>query len=303
MLGTSTYAWFTMNKEVKVTGMQMKAHAEEGLLINEVALATSPTWDEEAKAGDDTFTALRPASTYNLSNWWHANSKKVDNEAGYGSGSVDTTNTVAVDTGKYYSDISSVSDYTLHAAVAGSAAEAHVYYSDATFGSGTGSYEDGEGFYVKYTYYLKSSNSDDLSVAAQKLQAKVTAENQDTGAASGSTELDKSLRVGIKVNDVATDYRVFAPLTGADASYNVTNNEAGSAYTATAASWYSASSDYQYVNSGAITIPNVNKNGLKVDVYVWFEGEDTHCNSKNLTATLDRYKISIDFRDADIMTP
>ena len=67
MLGTSTYAWFTMNKEVSVTGMEVKAHAEEGLLINEVKAANSDTWDDAATAGSNTI-ALRPASTSNLTN-------------------------------------------------------------------------------------------------------------------------------------------------------------------------------------------------------------------------------------------
>ena len=77
------YAWFTMNKEVKVTGMEMKAHSEEGLLINEVKLATSDTWDNEATANTTpTLIKLRPASTQNFTKWWHANSKVSADEAG-----------------------------------------------------------------------------------------------------------------------------------------------------------------------------------------------------------------------------
>jgi hypothetical protein len=305
-LSTATYAWFTMNKEVSVVGMQMKAHAEEGLLINEVALAGSPTWDEQAVAGDTgDYTALRPASTYNLTNWWHANSKKVSNEAGYGSGTVDATNTVQLSGGGYYTDISSATENHVRDGAAGTAAEKNIYYSDATFGSGTGTYDNGEGFYVKYTYYLKSSNSDALNVAQNKLEAKVSATRTDENGASGSTNLDSALRVGIMINDVATNYTIFAPVSGADSSYNVTNNTSGTEYTATDA-WYmdyaSTNGNYQPVNRGtAITIPNVNTDGIKVDVYVWFEGEDTNCKSENLTANLNEYEISINFRDADIL--
>ena len=77
MLGTSTFAWFTMNKEVQIVGMEVKAHAEEGLLINEVASATSATWDEKAQGkATAELISLRPASSSDLTTFWHANSKK-----------------------------------------------------------------------------------------------------------------------------------------------------------------------------------------------------------------------------------
>ncbi len=41
MLGTSTYAWFTMNKEVNVTGLKMQATASSGLEISLGALGTA----------------------------------------------------------------------------------------------------------------------------------------------------------------------------------------------------------------------------------------------------------------------
>ena len=40
MLATSTYAWFTMNKEVEVTGLQMQATASSGLEISLGAFGT-----------------------------------------------------------------------------------------------------------------------------------------------------------------------------------------------------------------------------------------------------------------------
>ncbi|MCR5292059.1 MAG: hypothetical protein K6E28_04105 [Eubacterium sp.] len=316
MLGTSTYAWFTMNKEVKVTGMQMKAHAEEGLLINEVAAHDSNTWDEEAKAGDDTtYTALRPASTKDLTNWWHANSKKTNNEAGYGSGTVDETNTVKIGD-NYYTDIkpSAVNTKTFNEnGVAGTNAQKDVYFTNATFGTNDGSgaagYDDGEGYYVRYTYYLKSSDSAALNVAANKLQAKVTATvNADDAASSGaSTALDKSLRVGIMMSGT-NNFMIFAPVSGADTPYSVTGSVTGTGYTTLAASAdnstkYTQSTDYVPFNSAAIDIPNVNTNGIPVYVYIWFEGEDSNCKSDNLTTTLDRYEITVNFRDADILTP
>ena len=81
-LGSSTYAWFTMNKEVSVKGMQVKAQAEAGLLINEVKTAGDDYWDESATALVAPGTALVPTSTTNATKWFHANSRIASDEAG-----------------------------------------------------------------------------------------------------------------------------------------------------------------------------------------------------------------------------
>lgn len=288
----STYAWFTMNKEVSVTGMEVKAHAEEGLLINEKA-EPGNTWDELATAAQTEVAhaiQLRPASTHNLSNWWHANSKRTNNEAGYGSGTVDTDNTVLIGTSDYYTDISSLSPQTT-AAVAGSQAETNVYYKDATYGT-SGTYDNGEGFYVKYTYYIKSSSSETMTVAKNKFMVAVSATKKNTETSGTSADLDKSLRVGVKIGD---NYLIFVPVSGGATEYKVTNNAGGSAYTA--ATVYTA--ETAIATTGNLSIPAVTANGMQVDVYVWFEGEDPECKSDNLTAVLDTYNIDITFRDAD----
>ncbi len=49
-----------------------------------------------------------------------------------------------------------------------------------------------------------------------------------------------------------------------------------------------------------VTIPKVTDDGIPVYVYVWFEGEDTHCMSDNLTAVLDTYDIDITFNNNNI---
>ena len=80
MLGTSTYAWFTMNKEVQVTGLKMSATASSGLEISMGAWGTqngtrenelnSPTkndvsWKRQIAVSDyyATVGKLKPAST------------------------------------------------------------------------------------------------------------------------------------------------------------------------------------------------------------------------------------------------
>jgi hypothetical protein len=320
MLGTSTYAWFTMNKEVSVTGMEVKAHAEEGLLINEVKAANSQTWDDAATAGTNT-VALRPASTSDLTTWWHANSKQYHEEAGIG----ELENTVQDANGNYYANVSAsntptISDQTLvydegqttqtDYATGNTKAETHVYYKDASFGTDS-QYDPGEGFYVKYIYYLKSSGEEDLEVTDLQARVKAYAKAGDTG---NTADLMKSLRVGIEVpasnanNAARAGFGIFAPVPGADDSYGVTADAVGTAGsvvtvnpvdattlgTATAFTTLNISSG-DPATPATITIPDYKDTGIPVYVYVWFEGEDNACTSENLQTIISTYDIDIDF--------
>ena len=304
MLASSTYAWFTMNKTVEVTGMKLQATAEKGILINEMAGPSQGTWSESAIAGQGDPVALRPASTSNFTDWWHANSRKTNLEAGIGSGTaVESDNTVKLADGAYYSSLANArTDVT--PALADTNAERTVYYNDG-IGANSGSLDEGEAYYIKYTYYIKSSANEALNVSADKLQAAVKATKTD-GTGSGTTHssraLDSALRVGIKVvgDDKAT---IFAPVAGADTGYKVTKDAAGSAsdaITPIVASATGTATAATAINAANVSLPAVTANGIAVDVYVWFEGEDTHCKSDNLAEILDNYQIDITFTDADL---
>jgi hypothetical protein len=319
-----------MNKEVSVTGMEVKAHAEEGLLINEVKAADSQTWDDAATAGSTTF-ALRPASTSNLTNWWHANSKKSYDEAGQD----ELGDTVQISDGVYYADVSAsnttdISDYTAvydeasttqtNYATGNTKAETHVYFKDASFGTNKKDtthttpdtyYDDGEGFYVKYTYYLKSSGDQDLVITDLKAAVKAAQKDGDGG---DTTALMSSLRVGIEVptsntSSTRAGFGIFAPVTDATSSYKVTGATDGTSpatvapVTGTTGSFTTPTtlniSSGNPATPAPITIPNVNSPGIPVYVYVWFEGEDGSCTSDNLQTILSTYDIDIKFSVGD----
>ena len=288
-----------MNKSVEVTGMKLKAQAEKGILINEMAGPGSGTWSEAALAGQEDPIALRPASTVDLSSWWHANSRLTSLEAGISSsGTVESANTVDLGSGTYYSDISTVNTSgSVTDASADVNAMRTVYFKDGT-GSGTGVYDDGEGFYVQYIYYLKSSSNEDLTVPANKLAAKVTATLQGSGSGTSAQDLDKALRVGIKVGS-DTRATIFAPITGYTASYYVTGGVGGTS--ATEVTPIAANTDAP-INEAAVILPKVTNNGIPVYVYVWFEGEDAACKSDNLAETLNAYQIDITFTDTALGT-
>lgn len=304
MLGTSTYAWFTMNKTVEVQGMKLQASAEKGILINEMAGVSEGTWSETALAGQATAYALKPTSTYDFASWWHANSRKTSLEAGIGSGStVEADNTVKIGDNYYTSLEGAREDVT--GATADTNCARTVYYTDGV-GSGTssGALDEGEGYYIKYTYYIKTSGNEALSVNAGNLKAAVKATKTD-GAGSGThsaTALDSALRVGIKV-DGDSQATIFAPVAGADGTYMVTKNAGGTAAETVipivASATGTATADTS-INAATVSLPAVTSPGKAVYVYVWYEGEDTHCKSDNLAQILDNYTIDITFTDVEL---
>lgn len=67
MLATSTYAWFTMNKEVRVTGMEVKTQVGDSLLIASSSAGTGKVADSTFQNGlnQAVYGLLNPVSTIN----------------------------------------------------------------------------------------------------------------------------------------------------------------------------------------------------------------------------------------------
>lgn len=276
MLGTSTYAWFTMNKVVSVTNMQVRAKTEEGLLINEVADYSSVYWDNEATANQTASNPvlLYPASTNDGATWYHGASKSANDAAGATAANTKSVNLIN-DNYTTLSDLTSITAFHADAA-AGTNAVRDAMGSSATAEAG---------YYVHYTYYLKSSSDAvNLGTTANDMNVYIKSVTATpNGGASG--DLNKSLRVGILMKTSGTFY-IYAPISGYTSEYYVaagatkTQPIAGNAATAT--------------DLG--TLPSVGTNGTPVEVYLWYEGEDANCKSVNATAaTLDNIDVDIDF--------
>lgn len=139
--------------------------------------------------------------------------------------------------------------------------------------------------YLLNSFFIQSAGAYTIAtqdIYVQDLVVTVTGE-------SVSGELNKSLRVGVKNGSTAT---IFAPVTGATASYTVNGANAVTAITATAAPLTTAEV------AASVNIPAYNAAGtgaLQFDVYMWFEGEDVANKSANITATLDSLAVSFKF--------
>lgn len=280
MLGMATYAWFTMNKEVSVTNMQVKARTDQGLLINEVSTADDSHWDNEATANNTTAIELHATSTANTAAWYTAYSTVANNAAAASQGTASTFLSDGyhpLGTAPYATDTETV------AAVAGTNAEQNITFIDK---GGTSGYDNGEGYYVKYTYYLKSSGDAitcGLAAGGQSLQIKDLTVNGNTSSAN----LDEALRVAVVANNKAY---IFAPLKDSAVTYYVNASS-------TATTTLTGNQATAITNIPAVTAP-----GTQVDVYLYFEGEDPQLKTSNITNTLDNLTVEFKFALVDNVT-
>lgn len=81
MLGTTTYAWFSMSNQVQATGMQVQAKAESGLVIRNAETTQSGVvynnWSTASPAQHADPVLLIPTSTADLVHWYHNQSSLI----------------------------------------------------------------------------------------------------------------------------------------------------------------------------------------------------------------------------------
>jgi len=78
-LGTSTFAWFTMNQQVTATGMSVKASASGGLYIATYSNTNVGSFAPTANAVSASADSLSPVSTADCTNWYTAVAKNSGN--------------------------------------------------------------------------------------------------------------------------------------------------------------------------------------------------------------------------------
>ena len=151
-------------------------------------------------------------------------------------------------------------------------------------------YDDGEGYYVKYTYWLKSSG-DAITLSPTGAAKTLNIQELSVTGNSGSEDLDKALRVAIVVNGKAY---IYAPLYADNAlpTYYVAASDDETTPLAKGTSQPTAME----------TLPAVTEDGTPVYVYLYFEGEDVNLKTDNVTETLDNLTVTFKFALVDHAT-
>lgn len=278
LMGTSTYAWFSMNTQVTATGMQVKAVAEDGLLIkNELDDDAVANWKVSTNASYGTLVSLAPTSTANLADWYH---NKSDDQNDAKAGQLAAT----------YETLSADTNWKRDAGPGKSG----VYYISS---NGDSVKDDTEKAYVLLNKFFIKSSGDAIALGSGKTYADLYVNKVIVGTTtSSSTDLDASLRVGVKVG--STLY-IYAPVTGATTTYKAGGSDSGTSAVVTTVPASGVVNNTLLVNGGAsiATIPAVTATTgwIEADVFVYFEGEDARLKSANLAATLDTMTVEIMF--------
>lgn len=270
LLGTSTFAWFSMNNTVTVTGMEVKTVVSNNLLVdNYTKVDTSPK-DGQWSVDDTTFESSKtqsittgnvvvPVSTVDGINYYFT---AKDNVKGDGDAKADSYTAVGAD-----------------------------------FAALKAAYTEADAGYLEYHFVLKANNT-----SASDAQKIILTQLDLTY--NGTTDTNKAFRVAVLARKFATATpngaktapglaageglitKIYAP-TGAT---NFTDGQAVSGTSATSAVTYGST----VADSEIATVAANSTEYYEVAVRLWLEGEDTTCKVetfKGLTSGLWSFEI------------
>lgn len=294
MLSTATYAWFTMSKDVSVTGMEVKTKVAGNLLI----CATNAETDFTTVPLSQTRQALlEPVSTVSGTDgsfFYTVNAKGngdavTDAYTAYTEAEA-TTNGTATALGKAGYDAAFNTAYGITPAA-------------------TTQYDTAYG-YVDYVFYLKATG-DEADQYIKMTECNLTYNNAAIAAGTTvGTDIDRAWRLAIFAEPVTvgdTSANVTASgdtaqviLTLASAANQSDTGGANYAVSGTAAAPTALSKNYNvWTNSTAANSIGTVAAGAtayyKVTARLWLEGEDTTCTTKTYAQLGNSWKLDLGF--------
>lgn len=330
MLASSTYAWFTMNKSVTVTGMTMKTKVSGNLLVTGDNVEAN-----YAEALAQTRAAfLEPVSTISGvdGSFYYTVHAQADGDAitdeyvlydedteltGTNADAITTTGA----TGWTYSSTGAAKTHVDDAfnnqvaAVDG--------YTNANYKTASPAAYDNAYGYVDYTFYLKATADSTAATTAQELRLTECnlirndlAITDPSTPANDYTDDDLAWRVAIFAEDITDDH----PGDG-DVSTEVTedtdealiiltrpnaSNQSGDKAVSGTGTVGNLTKNYNTWKGNNAYIDSINTAGAtkyyKVVARVWLEGEDKSCKSSTYALLRDNYEFGMQFELIDAGT-
>lgn len=297
MLASSTYAWFTMNKEVSVTGMMMRTQVGSNLLISET--------NEDAASYKNNLNqaracTLEPSSTIDGINYFWTSTSNVD-AAG---------NAIAEVYTAYDEDTALAHD------AAGKSKYDDGFNTNYAFTDPTATYTGVAYGYVDYTFYLKAVNTEQTP---QNLNlTKLNLLYNGAAPTSGSGDyavVDKAWRTALIVQDITTNFDYGDTFTNAIAApaaantvsiftidgagnHTTTDYAVGKVGEANPAVMDLSYGDSKTAYNQAGTLDNIAAGAekhYKVTVRLWLEGEDTTCTNQTYATLKNNYTLDLKF--------
>ena len=269
LMGTSTYAWFSMNRTVDASGMQISATTPTNLYIyNGLKAEGGKSWaaapsvakivEGKAITVASITTAmnaptLTPASSSNYSDWYYiTDATKGNISAGGSAFDGETKNPTAESVGK-------------------------ITYSDTNITAIGGYVESGR------LYLAMESKTGDATTGTVSCTATISATNSEKAKMLNTVRILVKITEG-STTEGSTSNTVLFSADGDKTTKPLTNQTTvGSAVTTTA-------------NATAANL----QTGFKmntvytVDIFVWFEGQDSACVNANAIET-SSYKVNLSF--------
>lgn len=308
MLSTATYAWFTMSREVEVTGIKLTATTPQTIevslgkattqaTIDNTTWATAPKndaadtdlWSNKAATSSvyASFGKLIPASSTDGTNLYYTTKAKENGK------SVDITGANAFTQATENNN----AGWTFQTAGASSETESNLTADTK-----------GEGYYLDIPVWFRTTNVEDVKLG---VDVTVTDPNADDDNTKG--DLYKATRVAILNEDrSAANGGVFLGAeTDVDTGYykkkavraNTGTSENDYYGTVTVAKEVTANTAGQVTNSDSTEVANVTGAGTgktgystpaKYYIRVWLEGEDVNCWNVNAGQS---FKVDLKFYD------
>lgn len=319
MLGTSTYAWFTMNKKVEVTGMELKTKVGTNLLIcsdNVEANYSSATLVQGRKA------LLEPVSSINGTTgsfYYTVNATARGTKMADGVTVTQYNESVALENitagkNKYDKTFNATYGNSETGGTGGTFSSGTVAMTNSQLGAAYG--------YVDYVFYLKGT-SDSATQDLNMTECNIIYNDKDgnesiigSGTKAGE-DIDRAWRIGVFVTDITANggagHSTVSSIDPAAAA-DVDDNQkailglANSAYFTDVKAQASTTANglgdvVNFKNGGpgatGVVLDTISGIGTtkyyKVLVRVWLEGEDDTCNSATYAA-LQTGKWTLDCR-------
>jgi hypothetical protein len=309
MLSSSTYAWFTMNKEVQVNGMELRTRVSGNLLIcqDNVDANYKPDTVTQARAA-----LLEPVSSINATtdSFFYTLDAAADGSKAHAAASnnyIPYAESAALGNGAI--DKLAADGYTTSGAGKAS--------YDANFNGENGYHISGHSTtaataytnaygYVDYTFYLKATADAD-SQAINMTRCNLVRSFVDDGDSEASDHVltdNNAWRIAVFAEDITSgrsDGLVANDTAGDDTNLITILGLSGADYFVDdkAVSEEDAAPSEDVVNLSEAAVIDTLNNGetayYKVVVRVWLEGEDEDCFSGNYSLKEQQYKLDLAF--------
>lgn len=283
MLSSSTYAWFTINKEASVENINMKVTTSSNLLISETNTSDS-TFVE--KLTTSRYALLEPTSTVDGINYYYTLDGAADGHKIHGP---DTDNPYVK-----YDEGAALTKEDTYAFKNNFDSDFNSAYGIASANPATlDKYLTAYG-YVDYTFYLKGvTTAANTQIVMDKCNLLY----------NGAVVEEKAWRAALLVQETIqgtepTSVGTLQTIIGLDGAENQTTNKAVNSTTTV--------DTISKAGSNAIVASNIPANSTKyykIVIRVWIEGEDKTCTTEVFGTKTEEYTMELDFSIKTGATP